>query len=132
MSIAGLLISLLLAGVAIAIVARPLFQSRRSGASGVDRGRQEEQLRTLYERVLTNIRDLDEDLATGKISAVDQREEREVWVQQGIGLLRALDEMAKETSAASSQMDAEGVDQAIEAAVAAYRQGGSAAGQGRG
>ena len=131
MSIGGLLISLILAGIAIAIAARPLFQSRRS-AAGADRQRQEEQLRTTYERVLTNIRDLDEDLATGKIGAVDQREEREVWVQRGIGLLRALDEMAKDRSAVSSEMDAEGVDRAIEAAVAAYRAGGAAASQERG
>lgn len=131
MSIAGLLISLLLAGIAMAIVARPLFQSRCPGKQeGDSRQQQQEQLRTYYERVLTNIRDLDEDFATGKISAADQREEREVWVRRGIILLRALDELDKERGLAASSQDAQRIDRAIEAAVRIYREGGVTANQG--
>lgn len=130
MSISGLLISLLLAAIAIAIVARPLFQSRRGGTQGArSRQQQREQLRTYYERVLTNIRDLDEDLATGKINEADHKEEREIWVQRGIILLRALDEMEEDQRQPASEAEAERIDRAIEAAVAAYRESSMSASQ---
>lgn len=123
MSIAGLLISLLLAAIAIAIVARPLLRSRRGGQQeNASRQQQREQLRTYYERVLTNIRDLDEDFSTGKLSGADHQQEREVWLQRGIILLRALDELDKEQRPPSSASEADSIDRAIEAAVAAYRE----------
>ena len=117
MSIAGLLISMLLAVIAVAIVARP-FMLSRGGAQG-DAGlqQQREQLRTAYERALTNIRDLDEDCATGKISEDDRQPEREFWVRRGVQLLRDLDEIDRTSNA----LDADRVDRAIEAAVAARR-----------
>ncbi len=124
MSIAGLLISLLLAAIATAIVARPLLQRSRHDGQQREAGRQHqrEQLRTYYERVLTNIRDLDEDFATGKLSAADHQEEREVWLGRGIILLRALDELDKEQSLVSGANETESIDRAIEAAVSAYRE----------
>ena len=124
MSIAGLLISLLLAAIATAIVARPLLKRSRRGGQQQDASRQHkrEQLRSYYERVLTNIRDLDEDFSTGKLSAADHQEEREVWLGRGILLLRALDELDKKQNLASSASDAERIDRAIEAAVTAYRE----------
>ena len=124
MSIAGLLISLLLIAIAAAIVARPLL--RRSSRAGqrqdADRQLQREQLLIHYERVLTNIRDLDEDFGTGKLSADDHQEEREAWLQRGVILLRALDELDTEQSQVPGEQDAESIDRAIEAAVATYRE----------
>ncbi len=116
MSVPGLLIALLLALIAIAIVARPLFSTASSGndAASVDQG---DRVSNYYERVLTNIRDLDEDLATGKISDADHGREREVWVARGIALLRLQDQMEIQ------QDDASDIDALIEASVAAYREG---------
>ena len=118
MSIPGLLISLLLVLIAIAIVARPLLGAARSGnESALDE--QGDRVGNYYERVLTNIRDLDEDLATGKIGAADHRREREVWVARGIALLRLQDQLEARRVATDMPADTEAM---IEAAVAAYRQ----------
>ena len=125
MSIAGLLISLLLALIAIAIVARPLFSAAPGGADATTDD-QRERARNYYERILINIRDLDEDLATGKISAADHGREREVWVTRGIALLRLQDQLMAQR-AASATANANDIDALIEAAVAAHREGKEAA-----
>ena len=124
MSIPGLLISLLLALIAIAIVAHPLLSAARRGrdADAADRI-QRERVANYYERVLTNIRDLDEDLATGKISAADHGREREVWVARGLGLLRLQDQLDAQPPSAGAPASSQAIDRAIEAAVAAYREG---------
>ena len=128
MSIPGLLISLLLALIALAIVARPFFSAARGG-NGADTDDQGDRVDNYYERVLTNIRDLDEDLATGKISAADHGREREVWVARGLALLRLQDQLGAQQQAAAEATD---LDEMIEAAVAAYRQGnGPTLGEGR-
>ena len=132
MSILGLLVSLLLALIAIAIVAQPLLGAARNrrDIDSVDEV-QRERVASYYERVLTNIRDLDEDLATGKISEADHGREREVWVARGISLLRLLDQLDAERATAGEAKDAEAIDRAIEAAVAAYRDSaGSVPGEG--
>ena len=113
MSLPGLLISLLLALVAGVIVARPFFRRARTGG----RLRQRDQLAAAYERVLTNIRDLDEDQRTGKIGAAEYARERELWLRQGIGLLRALDEHDARDGDIADDIDA-----AIEAAILAARE----------
>lgn len=122
MSVPGLLIALLLSLVALAIVAHPLLRPARPRRSaGSSLRRESERVQTYYERVLTNIRDLDEDFATGKINEDDYRAEREVWAQRGIQLLRVRDQLEREGSSAAAGKDAEQIDQAIEEAVAAYR-----------
>lgn len=124
MSVPGLLIALILSGVALAIVAGPLLRpARRERAAEARLRRQRERIGAYYERVLTNIRDLDEDSATGKINEGDYREEREVWAQRGIRLLRAADQLEREGSPIAGADEADGIDQAIEEAVAAYRDG---------
>lgn len=124
MSVPGLLIALILSAFALAIVAGPLLRpARRERAAEARLRRQRARIRDYYERVLTNIRDLDEDFATGKISADDYREEREVWAQRGIRLLRAADQLEREESPIAVANEADGIDRAIEEAVAAYRDG---------
>ena len=118
MSVTGLLISLLLALIAIAIVAHPLLGAARSGNEAAS-DEQGDRVGNYYERVLTNIRDLDEDLATGKISEADHGREREVWVARGIALLRLQDQLAAQRGTTDITADTEAM---IEAAVAAYRQ----------
>ncbi|MCY4064448.1 MAG: hypothetical protein OXG53_18930 [Chloroflexi bacterium] len=122
MSIPGLLLALVLSLIALAIVAHPLLgaarQRRRSGSS---LGLESERVKTYYERVLSNIRDLDEDFATGKISEDDYHAEREVWAQRGIRLLRVQDQLEREGSSPMAGADPERLDRALEEAVAAYR-----------
>ena len=121
MSIAGLILSMLLAVIAVAIVAHPLLSAARSSQDARSNDQaQRERVMIYYERVLTNIRDLDEDLATGKISEADHEREREVWVARGITLLRLQDQLEAEQRSTDQTAD---IDAKIEAAVAAYREG---------
>ena len=122
MSIPGLIIALILSLIALAIVARPLLLPRRREPEQAERRRHQGlRLETYYLRLLSNIRDLDEDFATGKISDNDYRAEREIWVGRGIRLLRALDELERDLSSSADADDAERIDRAIDEAVAAYR-----------
>ncbi len=78
----------------------------------------------VYERVLTNIRDLDEDFSTGKMGENDYEAERETWVQRGIQVLKTFDGMQEQvvlTSEVDHQTLDRSIDDEIEAAIAAYR-----------
>ncbi len=120
MSVPGLLIALVLSLTAMAIVARPLLRPpRRERAAASSHREQRDRIETYYERVLTNIRDLDEDFATGKINEDDYRSEREVWAERGIRLLRVRNQVANEQA---RNEDSERIDRAIEKAVAVYRE----------
>jgi hypothetical protein len=87
--------------------------------------RQRERLVIYYERTLTNLRDLDEDHATGKTDAETFEAERELWVQRGIQALKALDQLDGNEPIPAEAADVETVDSAIdsmiEEAVAQYR-----------
>ena len=123
MSIAGLLIALVLSLAALAIVARPLLRpARREHGDAQSLRLQRDRLSVFYERVLTNIRDLDEDMATGKINRGDYEAERETWVGRGIRLLRAQDQLERDGSLLVGVDEPDRVDRAIEEAVAAYRE----------
>lgn len=89
MSLAGLLAALLLTVLALTIVAYPLLRRQASTSA---RHNSPRDLETSYQRVLINIRDLDEDFATGKLDAGSYHDERESWVRRGIVLLRQIDE----------------------------------------
>ena len=124
MSLPGLFVALILTVITAAVVAHPLLQSKRRERSPDESlHQQRDRVRTYYERVLTNIRDLDEDFATGKISEDDFKTERDVWAQRGIRLLRVQDQLDREQSLVDDAADAERIDRAIEEAVAAYREG---------
>jgi len=126
MSIEGLIVSFILLLVVVVLVAAPLL--RRTSTYQTDDARiqkQHERLLVYYERVLTNIRDLDEDHALGKMLDADYELEREEWVQRGIQVLKALDNLQAhsiipETVNDDAAVD-EAIDDAIEAAIRAYR-----------
>ncbi len=123
MSLLGLLAALGLSLVALAIVARPLLRpARRQRMATGSLGQQRDRVETYYERVLTNIRDLDEDFATSKINEDDYQAEREAWAQRGIQLLQLRDQLDLEVDSALEDTDGEQIDRTIEAAVAAYRE----------
>lgn len=126
MSIAGLIFFLLLLGAVAVLVGMPLL--RRESGSGADRlhiHQQRERLLAYYERVLTNLRDLDEDHSTGKMPDDAYAAEREDWMLRGVEVLRTLDELDDHSVIASSVHDDAAVDEAIddiiEAAIAARR-----------
>jgi cytochrome c-type biogenesis protein CcmI len=115
----GLLFAFILVAMVGLWVFYPLFMARRS--IDAQNSQQRERLLTLYAQTLRNIRDLDEDHATGKISADEYQHEREDATQRGIALLKALDSLeAQGIMTPDTQADAS-IDDAIEAAVAAYR-----------
>ncbi len=122
MSIQGLIIALIITSIVGLWVWLPLLRQRPSHqrATQVATNLQQERLIVIYERILTNIRDLDEDYATGKISSDDYEAEREIWVERGIAILRAMDEQTPLDI--PDESDEHVVEDAIEAAVKAYRQ----------
>lgn len=125
MSSAGLVFGLIILLVALVVIGAPLFR-RQVGRVGDDAllQKQRERLLLIYERVLTNIRDLEEDHTTGKMQTVDYETEREIWVQRGIQVLKAMDRL-DEQHIITDAVDDEGIDQAIddeiEQAIAAFR-----------
>ena len=136
MSTTGIIFALLLALFVLMWILLPLLSKSRSEtdstvddpAAGQDAlvEKQRERLLIYYERVLLNIRDLDEDHALGKIDDADYQKEREDWAQRGAQALQALDTLpAKEVIAPTPADDAavdSAIDDAIEAAVRQYRQ----------
>ena len=92
MSIPGLLLALLMALLALAVVAYPLLRGHSLPATES----QHDDIDARYERALLNIRDLDEDHATGKLDAESYKADREAWVRRGIELLRMMDERGRQ------------------------------------
>jgi len=117
MSIEGLVVALALLMGAALWVGAPLLRRQPPKLSG---SRQQERLLMYYERVLTNIRDLDEDHATGKLNTADYEVEREQWILRGVEILKALDNL-HDVPAANEAAVEETIDDEIEAAIAAYR-----------
>ena len=124
MSVGGLLVGLFILLVAVAWIGSPLFGRRASTKSDATLLlKQRERLLMVYERVVNNIRDLDEDQATGKMQADDYETEREEWVQRGIQVLKAMDSLeAQHEIPVSLPADAtdDDIDRQIEEAIAAY------------
>ncbi|MBC7810846.1 MAG: c-type cytochrome biogenesis protein CcmI [Burkholderiales bacterium] len=114
MSTAGWFIALVLVAVVVLLITAPLL-GRRSLVKRDDT-LQRDQLVAVYERVLNNLRDLDEDFSTGKIQPEDYEQEREMWIQRGVQVLKALDAFAPEATEPTS------VDDEIEARIAERRQ----------
>jgi len=117
MSTEGILIGLFMLAAVVAFTAYPLLQRRRS-ASDTRFEQQRDRLLVYYEQVISTIRDLDEDLSTGKINQVDYDVERERWAQRGIQVLEALDQLNNGELKPKREHN---VEDAIEAAVAEYR-----------
>lgn len=117
MSIIGLISSIVLLLVSIAYIFSPLLMKVDLNA-GSFRNRQRERALTYYERVLRNIRDLDDDLATDKIIQVEYDIERERWMTRGVELLRMLEQLddAQNIVDDMGADDAE-IDAAIEQAI---------------
>jgi hypothetical protein len=122
MSIEGLGFALFLIAFVTVLIALPLFSAPAADPL-IDK--QRERLQLYYERVVRNLRDLDEDHALGKIEDAAYADERAVWVERGVQVLKALDTLPEraviaETPAEDAAVD-RAIDAAIEAAVENYR-----------
>jgi hypothetical protein len=117
-SIEGLIVSVILLTITLLLVALPLLQHETTFTADAARlGKQRERLLAYYERVLTNLRDLDEDHATGKMPDADYALEREEWVQRGIQVLRAIDSLHDNSLITGETTDDAAVDEAIDHAI---------------
>jgi hypothetical protein len=115
-------IFLILAGVLLVVlfIGRP-FMDRKGGddllVEQKTTGEEDHQRSALLaerDRLLTTIQELDFDFALGKIPAEDYPPQRELLLQNGIGLLRKLDALDKD-------LHDEAVEERLEEAIAARR-----------
>jgi hypothetical protein len=118
MSLPGLLFALLLTAFVLMWLVAPMLQKQRATPSeDALLDKQRERLLLYYERVLRNIRDLDEDHALGKTDADEYQQEREEWAQRGAQVLQALDTLPKREVIAATPAEDRAVDSAIDDAI---------------
>lgn len=128
MSSTGMIISIVLVAVALFFVFWPFLRRVSADAAEAARLRKaHDELLTSYERVLSSIRDLDEDFQIGKLDAETYQREREFWTERGVALLKEIEaDIARSggprRKMASSDAKADqALDSAIEEAILAYR-----------
>ncbi|MFN7210132.1 MAG: hypothetical protein ACK4P1_07035 [Aggregatilineales bacterium] len=121
MSFETLGLSLALSAALLVWIAAPLLRRKPRFAQSAD-AVLIERLQQHYERVLTALRDLEEDFALGKLDQVRYAAERERWMAQGVEVLMELDQIGALSAPEQTvgELDA-AVDRQIERAVAAYR-----------
>jgi hypothetical protein len=117
MDLGSILLGLALLLIVAFIVARPLLDGRL----GEGAERDGEGVRLLFEReqLLSQLRDLDFDHATGKLAAEDYTAQRAGLVAQGVAILKQLDALG--LGAAPSNGASPSPEDEIEAAIAAAR-----------
>ncbi len=96
MSIAGLIVAGILTLIVLAWIGKPFLTANLPQKNDELHQRRLDAIDLHYDRVLTNILDLEEDLNMGKINKDEFEDEREAWVQQGILLLQARDIFAEQ------------------------------------
>ncbi|MCS6870644.1 MAG: hypothetical protein RML95_07475 [Anaerolineae bacterium] len=121
MSFETLGLSFALIVVVILWIAAPLLRRKPRFAEQAD-AVLVERLQQHYERVLTALRDLEEDYSLGKLDQARYAAERERWITQGVEVLAELDRVGalSATDQTVGELDA-AIDRQIEQAVAAYR-----------
>lgn len=123
MSAMGLIISLIIVALGVAWVMLPVIQQSRRKEMSTTRERDE--LLTQYERVLSAIRDLDEDFQTGKLDEATYSEERSLWAQRGVQILQRLEARGLRQPAGTQHPESgavSGPEDELEAAIARYVQ----------
>jgi len=127
MSIGGLIFAVVLFAIVLALVMIPLMRSSQLSVGAFER-RQRQQALAYYERVLRNLRDLDDDHSTGKISTEEYESERELWMGRGVQVLQALNdgEVVVDHTEPANRRNAAELDAAVEEAIARASQQESA------
>lgn len=82
-----------------------------------------DELLASYERVLSTMRDLEDDFKSGKMQAEDYEEERVYWSQYGVRLLQLLEGSVPVDDEPVHDMDDANIqlDQSVEEAIQNYR-----------
>lgn len=124
-SILILIVMAVVSGVALLLP----FIRHNETISQIETRKKRDSLLMAYERVLISLRDLDEDLTTGKIPADDYDTKRQQWAERGVALLQQMEavgikppkakSLAAKTTKGHEQPEA-ALDAAIEAAIAQY------------
>jgi hypothetical protein len=131
MSLESLVIVLTLLAISILWIGAPLFNRKlHISTRTAVLAKQREQIVVRYERLLSNLRDLEEDFTAGKMQADEFEYEHEKGIQAGIQLLRELDAFDTQHAVlpqaaahdATPDVSAD-LDDAIEQAVSRYRGG---------
>lgn len=119
MSIGGLIFFFIVLTSVVVVVAMPLLARPRPSERLEDPliVRQRQRLGVYYDRVLANLRDLDEDHALGKIEPTLYAADRALWVERGIQALKALDTLEERAMIDASAVEDSAIDHAIAAAV---------------
>lgn len=116
----------ILVGIAIvlvvgAYVTRPLFEGT-SEQRIERRSSPRQELITRRDALYALIRELDDDLQTGKVTEQDYQVERKRLVAEGVAILKQLDELPEEELEDLALTGVDALDAEIEAAVRALRQ----------
>jgi hypothetical protein len=111
----------------LVLVISPLLRDKQAFTQrDTQLARQRDRAEVYYQRVLRNLRDLDEDEALGKIAPDEYAVERTLWAQRGVEVLKALDQLDVGILIAAQEADDSAIDSAldrsVEAAVRAYRE----------
>jgi len=128
MSGESILIIIVMSVVTGAALLLPFIRHNETIAE-IEARKKRDSLLMAYERVLLALRDLEEDLTTGKIPSEDYDSKRQQWAERGVALLQQLEAVGikppKAKSMVSKAANAHAkpeaaLDAAIEAAIAQY------------
>ncbi len=131
--IGSLFLVLALAVFVVLFIGQPFFQKTSKARAQAQAAAQEREHRVSSllaerDRILNALQELDFDYALGKVPAEDYPQQRGVLLKSGAGVLRELDQFEQEEVAAGAaagsaglQAQKSGVEERIEAAVAARR-----------
>jgi hypothetical protein len=119
MSLPGLIAAFALTALVILLIAAPFLRRKPAPTAEVTAGLQRERVLAYYERVLRNIRDLDEDHALGKLDEADYQRDRALWAERGVQALKLLDTLDAGGVGVTPSGDAAEVDAAVERAIQA-------------
>lgn len=104
------------------LVIAPFFSKQTVSPASLHFQRQRDALLVYYQQVTSSLRDLQEDSASGKVTPEEYQTEYEKWMQRGVQILQALQELDREHQPlmVSADTPVEDVNQAIEDAVQTY------------
>ncbi len=143
MSITGLILAVMMALVTLAVLVLPYIRYKSAPINNalMRSGQTRDALLATYERVLSTIRDLDDDYQTGKLAQDTYQTERAVWAERGVQILQKLEALnVTPAPAAKNNKRREAVapvapvvadaalDEAVEEAIAKYRKAKTGAG----
>jgi type II secretory pathway component PulM len=118
-SVPGLIAALALTALVILFIAAPFWRRSQASTAQAAADLQRERVLAYYERVLRNMRDLDEDHALGKLDEAGYQRDRALWAEKGVQALRLLDTLEAGSPAVLPSGDAAELDTAVERAIQA-------------